>query len=438
MGLDLDRLACLEGLCAKQQTVLDALLAKQQALQKLFETLRQQHNGLAAEHEVLTTCLTTQAILSSTELNAARQQTRCCSLVRDFLQVPGLAQTLGQFAGVRASEALASTSKVFHDAVAPALQAVVAGTAPHFYMCGGSSSGSFLPLALVERLHPESGVWETLPAMPTARRWCGAAAMGGLLYVIGGEIQGSTLAACECFDPSTSTWESLPAMPTARAQCAVTAEMRTLQVFGGRELKRSFAAVESFDPLTKRWESLPSMSRVRDACAAAAHGGLAYVVGGRESDQNMEAVLVTSVERLDIKKREWSSLPPLPTPRVGCGAVLCSGSLFAFGGHVLRSEGASSPALSIVERLDLSTETWERVHSMPTARSHCTAVASGDRIHVFGRSYVCTLDCLPAVETWDYNSAGASNRGGGSWQSLQAHAPTPTPRFAFAVAALRL
>jgi len=421
----------LESVCAKQQGLLDELVAKQLSLQKLCESLKHEHHCLVAEHDLLSSCLTSKAILSSSDLVEARRQHLCATLVKDSLQVSGLAEHVGHYLGFWGTRALAGSCSALWEAIHIASSAVKAAAQTHFYVCGGSSAGSFLPLPIVERLDLKSGAWESVAPMPSARRWCGVATMGGALYVVGGEVNGKTLAACERFSPVTESWDELPAMQTARSHCAVTANGRRLQVFGGRDMLSSSAVAECYDPSSNVWWNFPSMAHMRDTCAAAASEGHAYVVGGRESGGG-NCVLVEPVEVLDLHREVWHSMPSLPTPRVGCAATVCSGCLYVLGGHVLRSPVATSPALGVVERLILSTSVWERVDAMPTPRSHCAAVAAGDAIHVFGRSYMCCFDHGSAVETLDASALDSTES---PWSSLQVH--MPSLRFAFAVAALR-
>src|SRR5437667_37308 len=59
---------------------------------------------------------------------------------------------------------------------------------------------------------PGSGSWTTKAPMPTARCGAAGAAVGGLLYVVGGN--GS--ATVEAYDPATDTWTTKAPMSTGR------------------------------------------------------------------------------------------------------------------------------------------------------------------------------------------------------------------------------
>ena len=75
--------------------------------------------------------------------------------------------------------------------------------------------------------------------MPTARGGLAAAALGGKLYVTGGEVLDEsrvTFPQLEVFDPVTGMWESAPATPTGRHGLAATVRDGELYVLAGGRL----------------------------------------------------------------------------------------------------------------------------------------------------------------------------------------------------------
>jgi hypothetical protein len=69
------------------------------------------------------------------------------------------------------------------------------------------------------------------------------------------------------------------------------------------------------------------MGKPRGGIAAATIDGRIVVVGGEES-----AGTIAEVEMYDARKRSWSRLPDLPTPRHGLGAVARDGRFYAIQG----------------------------------------------------------------------------------------------------------
>lgn len=203
------------------------------------------------------------------------------------------------------------------------------------YVFGGRS-GEWQPLACAERLDPITGRWETLPPMRTPRSGCATAAAAGMLYVLGGEhgvspaaprgTFGQSLATAERFCPATGIWETLPPMPTARYGCAAAAVNGVLYVFGGeRGAGQSRATVERLDPSVPRWDTLTPMPTARSWCACVAAMGLLYVFGGSRGDGRTRGGgrSLATAERFDPSTGRWELLPPMQTPRSVCsGAVV--------------------------------------------------------------------------------------------------------------------
>lgn len=69
-------------------------------------------------------------------------------------------------------------------------------------------------------------------------------------------------------------------MPTARGGIAVVALGGRLFVFGGEESAGTFAQTEVYDPVTDRWTAMAPMPTARHGLGAAAVGGKIYVIGG--------------------------------------------------------------------------------------------------------------------------------------------------------------
>lgn len=273
------------------------------------------------------------------------------------------------------------------------------------YVCGGHASG--ITLGGVDRLNPEIGRWETLPAMPTPRHGCAAAAVIGILYVFGGANDtGLPLATAERFDPLLGRWEKLTALPTARHGSACAAVAGLLYVVGGYDGEGVLSTTERFDPAAGRWEVLPLMPTARGRCAAASLEGLVYAVGGATDDGREVSV----VECFNPGSCRWTSLEPMPTARCGCSAVAVNGSLFVVGGRNEAGGRNGTKKLATAERLDLALGKWEVVAPMPTARDGCAAASIADVIYVFGGRGVGQT--LPAVERYDPRT--------GRWEQLPA------------------
>jgi N-acetylneuraminic acid mutarotase len=70
--------------------------------------------------------------------------------------------------------------------------------------------------------------------MITPRYWAGAAAVNGLLYVMGGYSGNGHIVAAEVYNPSTRTWGILTDMPTGRYSPGAGAINGKVYVVGGQ------------------------------------------------------------------------------------------------------------------------------------------------------------------------------------------------------------
>ncbi|MDC4205151.1 MAG: kelch repeat-containing protein [Candidatus Manganitrophus sp.] len=76
--------------------------------------------------------------------------------------------------------------------------------------------------------------WLTLAPMNTIRSHCGAAAMGGKLYVFGGGgPEFKSLQTVEIYDPKTDRWTFGPEMPTLRSGVVAVNLNEQAYVMGG-------------------------------------------------------------------------------------------------------------------------------------------------------------------------------------------------------------
>ncbi|CAE7722383.1 klhl12, partial [Symbiodinium microadriaticum] len=160
----------------------------------------------------------------------------------------------------------------------------------------------YIQLDCAERFGPLHGTWEVLPPMPTARAGCAATTADGLIYVCGGRLCETVLAAVERFDPGIERWEMLPRQPTARSGCAAATAKGCVYIMGGKcSNGRVQGVAERFHPTFGRWEKLPPMLSPRSAFAAGTVGDLIYAAGGFNG-----SIALSSVECFDPSTGFWA------------------------------------------------------------------------------------------------------------------------------------
>jgi hypothetical protein len=130
--------------------------------------------------------------------------------------------------------------------------------------------------------------------MPTGRNSVGAAALNGILYVVGGSAASEPVATVEAYDPATDTWTTKASMPAALFSPAVGAVNGILYAVGGAPGGGSWVAtVYAYDPVSNTWSTKASMPTARYALGADALNGILYAIGGFNYDLTPDGALRT-------------------------------------------------------------------------------------------------------------------------------------------------
>jgi len=190
---------------------------------------------------------------------------------------------------------------------------------------------------------PRSGQWTSMASMETKRWRPGAAAMGGLVFVVGGDGENSN----------------------------------------------ALDTVESYNVTSRQWKRETSMAQPRFAPGVVELGGKLYAIGGYnrdDDDDDLDAIggynshdgALNTVEVMDVNKT-WSFAPSMNSRRYGLGSATLDGKIYVTGG----SDGLT--VLRSVEMFDPSENVWRNVASMKVARFKSTLVNGGDgKLYVLG------------------------------------------------------
>jgi N-acetylneuraminic acid mutarotase len=198
------------------------------------------------------------------------------------------------------------------------------------------------PDQVFERFDPASNDWTTLPQVPHAHTGFGATALGGKLYVIGGE-NGSDV---DVYDPASGAWATRAPIPNGvSVRTAVTL----------RDTIFTFASTDQLSG-SRAWASYPRSRQVMayvpqsDAWFPRSDGpggsivagpivpfqGKLYLFGGySEGTRNYSFVQTTfsdSIYTFDPDSNLWSFLDRIPDWRVAFHAVEHDGAIYLLGG----------------------------------------------------------------------------------------------------------
>lgn len=207
--------------------------------------------------------------------------------------------------------------------------------------------------------------------MPTARSHLATAAVGGLLYAIGGtNFCGVDYAVVEAYDPATNAWTARAPMPGPRRAMKAMVAGGRIYVMGGGHGGTGFSSGYVYDPAVDAWSSIADAPRIRGVYAGAELGGKLYVMGGivdppsgaidvydvatnawSEHAQTFEraypdaenvsgAIYIaggyggeTRLQRFD--GTSFAELDPLPVPQAEHATAEADGVLYTIGGAVL-------------------------------------------------------------------------------------------------------
>jgi N-acetylneuraminic acid mutarotase len=162
--------------------------------------------------------------------------------------------------------------------------ACVAVDGDYMYVIGGAHDGKSVDD--VARYDPAKDEWETLAKLPERREHCAAGAIGGIIYVAGGRVDGITGVEPKtwAYDPEKDGWTQKMDIDPARGGLAGAVLRDHLLVFGGEGNKSAssgvFPDIDAYDPVTDTWQHIADMQTPRHGYGAAVIGDRVYLMGG--------------------------------------------------------------------------------------------------------------------------------------------------------------
>lgn len=140
---------------------------------------------------------------------------------------------------------------------------------------------------------PETEVYRVLPPLNTHQNGLVAAAVGDLVYAIGGaDSFGNSVATVRAYDPILNQWIPRTPMQVARRDAAVAVQGTEIWVIGGYN-GGALQTVEVYDTVTNTWSSAPVLPNARTGASAFTYNGLVRVVGGLNDQGNPHNTLLT-------------------------------------------------------------------------------------------------------------------------------------------------
>jgi len=244
------------------------------------------------------------------------------------------------------------------------------------YVVGGIDSFA-RSVSTVEVFDMSKNVWSTAADLPGQLHHVALVEFDGFLYALGG-LQGLSMTPSSSvyrFDPEKGSWRDMKPMLTAVGAAAAIVHKGNIHVLGGQTAAGVSDTYMIYDPKTEEWSWGEGLLSPRAHHGAASLGDFIAVFGGRASS------LAHNVRTTDVLidgSDEWERWQPMSIKRSGFGTVRLGGKAYAIGGE------APTTTMDRVERLDPEKKVWELMPPMPTARQGVGAAAAGGRIFVIG------------------------------------------------------
>jgi len=257
------------------------------------------------------------------------------------------------------------------------------GVTPVRWLAGGVSVALLVALAAaVGSLGPGSAAAEAAPwtfaqSMSQRRSYIAAAEIDGSIFAAGGMVgeTGRPLATLQRFDPQENRWTTLTPLPEAVRAAAAAAVDGVLYVIGGTTTEGNSRTVYAYDGRERIWRERAELPQPRFNHAAVALAGKIYVLGGFHEGVEHDDVFV-----YDPAADSWSEGPRLPFGNHAFGAVAFRNEVWTIGG--LRGE----ERLRDVWILDPAAERWRRGPTMPKPMELLGAAVAGPEIHAVWES----------------------------------------------------
>ena len=236
--------------------------------------------------------------------------------------------------------------------------------------------------------------WLRLPATPHTRSTL--VVVHHTLTMVGGQKRGGatdSLLSLMGEGRGIKWLPNLPAMPTKRYKTAAVCSGRSLIVAGGEDGRNRLATVEVLDTDTRQWSIASALTHPFTEATISICGERLYMLGGRDQTGLTHSVLSCSVPELlqscqpqplagklrtapANQSTIWRRVADAPHYMSSC-ATLC-GQLVAVGGYEADKD------TSAITGYNETTDSWEAMGHMPTARDQALVAILNGKMMVVG------------------------------------------------------
>lgn len=252
-----------------------------------------------------------------------------------------------------------------------------------FYILGGYTGSASNPSTVVECYDVEDNTMTVKNNLTLGIYSSACSVVDGKIYIIGGYSQAYKNTNF-CYNPSNGSCIEKSTMPTARRYCGSAAIDKKIYVIGGINSSSYKKANECYDTLTDSWTTKTDMTIAKQGLSVAAINNNIYAVGGYTGS------LVKTNYVYDVTTNTWSTKAALPANRTHGTMVVNDGKLYYLGGS---NSGATYYKTNY--QYDPSTDAWTTMTALPVAKHSFVAGSVDNKIITtggFNGSYLSTTD----------------------------------------------
>jgi N-acetylneuraminic acid mutarotase len=164
---------------------------------------------------------------------------------------------------------------------------------------------------------------------------------------------------------------------------------------------------EEYNAVTDSWTYRTPMPTPRYGFAITVWQNKIYCIGGKPPNrQATPSLTATDVNEVyDPVTDTWTTLKPMPTPRMNLQANVVNGKIYLIGGRIL--DIPDSTTYNLNEVYDPLTDTWSTKASMPISAAICASAVVNNKIYVFAQGLNMIYD--PQNDSWSYGASPLNN-----------------------------
>lgn len=235
--------------------------------------------------------------------------------------------------------------------------------------------------------------WRTRASSPTTilgpSDGATAVAVGGRIYVMGGQRNAGGSTRNESYDPLTDTWSIHSPIPSARGGHSAVAANGRIYLFGGVNIASALADVWEYDLGSDNWTQKASMSQARVGTVAMNIAGKIFVAGGTADG----ATPLALNEEFNPNGNNWVQRAGMPTARVFATAAVINDRAFVVGGLM-----APPQFTAVNEEYIPASDSWQTREPSPGPLYYTPCVAYDGRLLIPGT--YGNLNYAPDLDAW--------------------------------------